>query len=209
MLKYEYDERDFKNWVEDLGRQPTPDEFVQRYGKNERSEREQQSRLTGDIKPFAGEDDIFGKGDDKFWWGGGSKPSDDALADRQTASQTLDAYQTAKGLGFMGLNNQPQQQGFGSVGSAIGQAGTMAANTGKQVSQGIRKIFERDDLDQLYAQALADKKERENQALIQLAADNRALAALVGAEPPPTPPIPDYNLTNPSQAADWANFKIF
>ena len=85
----------------------------------------------------------------------------------------------------------------------------MAANTGKQVSQVIRKVFERDDLDQLYAQALADKKERENQALIQLAADNRALAALVGAEPPPTPPIPDYNLTNPSQAADWANFKIF
>ena len=197
--RYTWDRDEYRDWVDKHGREMTPDEFIE-FAGGYGSEQHNQSFLDRKEK--------FGRIDDPFR---ATEQWDKSKAEWDLESQTLDAYQTAKGLGFMGIN-PPQQQSLGSVGSAvgsaIGDAGAMAANAAKGVTQGIRKVFGRDDLDQMYAQALAEKKKREQEALIQLAADNRAMAALVGAEPPPPKPV-STSTYDPSQASDWANFKIF
>ena len=86
---------------------------------------------------------------------------------------------------------------------AVGAGITDAASN---VSQGLRNIRDRDDFDEMYAKALADKKAREEAALMQLAAQNVEWDALSGTPRTSPAPAPTYDS---KKAADYAGFKIF
>ena len=96
---------------------------------------------------------------------------------------------------------------FPKVEERIGSIGAGLASAPSAVMDRMRGLRDRDDFDELYAQALADKKAREQEALMRLAAQSAEWDAVTGAPRFQPTPAPATNV--PRSGEDYAGFKIF